>query len=208
MRLKIGETNPDPYIIKKAAKIIRAGGLVIFPTETVYGLAADALNEKAVARIFEVKGRPAANPLPIQIASVKDINVLTSNIPDIAKRLMNDFFPGPLTLVFESSESISELITAGTGKVGIRMPDHRVALALIKEFGGPIIATSANLTGQPAPTTADEAVSYLGKSADAVLDCGPTKIMVPSTVVDVSADPPVILREGSITKEALKPYFI
>jgi L-threonylcarbamoyladenylate synthase len=193
--------------IERAGEVIREGGLVAFPTETVYGLAADVFNEQAVARVFEVKGRPANNPLPVQIASKDDLPRLVSEIPPIAERLMDKFWPGPLTLVFSVCTEVSELVTAGTGKVGIRMPDHPVALALIEAAGTPIVAPSANTSGQPPPTTAQEVLEYLDGKIELIVDAGPTRLKVSSTVVDVTESPPRILRLGSIGEEELQKSF-
>jgi len=197
----------DCQSIERAGEIIREGGLVAFPTETVYGLAADVFNKQAVARVFEVKGRPANNPLPVQIASKDDLPRLVSEIPPVAKRLMEKFWPGPLTLVLQASPEMPELVTAGTGKIGIRMPDHPVALALIRAGGTPIVAPSANISGQPPPTTAQEVLEYLDGKIELILDVGPTRLKVSSTVVDITQTPPRILREGSISEAELQKSF-
>lgn len=200
---KVDPEQPLTKVIETAADAIRRGELVAFPTETVYGLAADALNEKAVARVFEAKGRPANNPLPVQVASLDDIPRLAAEIPDVAVRMMERYFPGPLTIVFRASDEVCELITAGTGKVGIRMPDHPVALALIRASGTPIVAPSANTSGEPPPTTANEVLAYLDCRIEMILDAGPTQLKIASTVVDVTESPPRILREGAITADTL-----
>ena len=197
----------DCQTIERAGEIIREGGLVAFPTETVYGLAGDAFNQQAVARVFEVKGRPANNPLPVQIASKDDLPRLVSEIPPVAKSLMEKFWPGPLTLVLQASPEMPELVTAGTGKVGIRMPDHPVALALIRAAGTPIVAPSANISGEPPPTTAQEVLEYLDGKIELILDAGPTRLKVSSTVVDITQTPPRILREGSISEAELQKSF-
>ncbi len=201
--LRVDAHNPDPAAIERAGDVIRHGGLVGFPTETVYGLAADALNEDAVCRVFDVKGRPASNPLPVQVARIEDVYQLASEVPEVAVRLMGKFFPGPLTVVLNAAPSVSEIITAGTGKIGIRMPDHPVALALIKAAGGPIVAPSANPSGEPPPITAEDVLAYFEGRIDLILDAGPSQIKVASTVVDVTQSPPRILREGVITREML-----
>ncbi|HET6454049.1 MAG TPA: L-threonylcarbamoyladenylate synthase [Armatimonadota bacterium] len=193
--------------IERAGEIIRKGGLVAFPTETVYGLGADVFNEQAVARVFEVKDRPANNPLPVQIASKDDLPRLVSEVPLIAERLMEEFWPGPLTLVFSACPRVPELVAAGTGKIGIRMPDHPVALALIEAGGTPIVAPSANVSGEPPPTTAQEVLEYLDGKIELILDAGPTRLKVASTVVDVTETPPKILRIGSISEEELQKSF-
>ena len=205
--LRVDPEQPALEVIERAADAIKRGELVAFPTETVYGLAADAFNKKAVARVFEVKGRPANNPLPVQVASLDDVRRLAAENPDVAVRLMERHFPGPLTIVFRASDKVSEMITAGTGKVGIRMPDHPVALALIRAAGTPIVAPSANTSGEPPPTTADEVLAYLDGRIEMILDAGPTQLKISSTVVDVTESPPRILREGSITAEMLCQCF-
>ena len=197
----------DPEAVERAGQVIRGGGLVAFPTETVYGLAADIFNEQAVARVFEVKGRPANNPLPVQIVSKDDLARLVSEIPPVAKSLMEKFWPGPLTMVLSASPQVPELVTAGTGKVGIRMPDHPVALALIKAAGTPIVAPSANISGEPPPTTAQEVLEYLDGKIELILDAGPTRLKVSSTVVDLTESPPRILREGGISEAELQKSF-
>ncbi len=204
--LKVAPDNPDQTVIHRAAQAIQRGELVAFPTETVYGLAADAFNENAVERVFEVKGRPKNNPLPVQVASVQDVFSLAIDVPASALRLMEKFWPGPLTLVLRASPHVSELITAGTGKIGIRIPDHPVALALIRSAGTPIVAPSANKSGEPPPTTAEQVLAYFDGKIEIVLDAGPTEIKVSSTVIDITEKPPRILREGSITLDMLAPY--
>jgi L-threonylcarbamoyladenylate synthase len=201
--LRVDAENPDPKVMRRAGDSIRQGDLVAFPTETVYGLAADAFNEQAVKRVFEVKGRPADNPLPVQIASQDDVLTLAADVPDVARALMRAFLPGPLTVILRASGAVSEIITAGTGKVGIRMPDHPVALGLIRAAGTPIVAPSANTSGEPPPTTAQEVLAYLDGKIEILLDAGPTKLRIASTVVDVTESPPRILREGAITQEML-----
>ncbi|HUV05010.1 MAG TPA: L-threonylcarbamoyladenylate synthase [Armatimonadota bacterium] len=201
--LKVDPQNPAAEVIKRAGDAIRRGELVAFPTETVYGLGADAFNKQAVLRVYEVKGRPANNALPVQVASKEDVLKLAAEVPDVARRLMERFFPGSLTLVLRASPDVPDEVTAGTGKVGIRIPDHPVALALIRAAGTSIVAPSANVTGQPPPTTAEEALEYLGGRIELVLDAGPTRLKVASTVVDVTEAPLRILRRGSISEEML-----
>jgi L-threonylcarbamoyladenylate synthase len=202
--LKVDTESPDPAAVRRAAAELKAGGLVIFPTETVYGLAADALNEDAVRLAYEAKGRPEGQPLPVQIADVEQLGLITARVPDVAAKLIEKYFPGPLTIVLPRSAVLPELVTAGRPSVGVRMPDHPVALALIRETGGPIIATSANISGKPEPKTADEAVGYLGRSVRVVLDAGPARIGSPSTVVDVTVTPPRIVRVGAVPVKELQ----
>jgi len=204
--LKVDPQNPAAEVMKRAGDAILRGELVAFPTETVYGLGADAFNEAAVAGVYEAKGRPTSSPLPVQVASKDDVYRLALEVPDVARRLMDEFFPGPLTLVLRASPDLPDGVTAGTGKVGIRMPDHLVALALIRAAGTPIVAPSANISGQPPPTTAGEVLAYLGGRIGLILDDGPTRLRVVSTVVDVTEAPPKILRRGSISEEELAPH--
>ena len=198
---------PEADIIAEAAEIIKGGGLVGFPTETVYGLAADALNPEAVRRVYEVKGRPAGKPLPVQVASIGDVCGLASEVTERAVRLMEAFFPGPLTLIFKASRALPEMVTAGTGKVGVRMPDNPVALALLNAVGGPIVAPSANPSDEPPPVTAEEVMSYFNGRIEMILSAGPSAIKSASTVLDVTVDPPKILRAGTLGKEDLRKYY-
>jgi L-threonylcarbamoyladenylate synthase len=202
--LKVDPEKPDLQLVQQAADAIRAGELVIFPTETVYGLAADALNEAAVARVFEAKGRMETNPLPVQVSGVVMLSMVANCVPEVAIALAERFWPGPLTLVLEKSERISDLISAGTGKVGVRAPDHAVALALLRAVGCPIVASSANLSGEPPARNADDAIRQLGEFVSVILDAGESAIGVASTVVDVTVDPPVILRHGAISDIDIK----
>lgn len=204
--LKVDSNNPQPEIMKRAGEAIRKGELVAFPTETVYGLAADAFNTEAVERVYVAKGRTANNPLPVQVALIDEIGKLVTEIPEVAYRLMVAFFPGPLTLVLKASSKVPELVSAGTGKVGIRMPDHPVALALIREAGTPVVAPSANASGEPPPTTADDVLEYLDGKIELVLDGGRTELGVASTVVDVTGPQLKVLRMGSIAVEMLARY--
>jgi len=201
--LKVDSRRPDPDSIGRAADAIRAGELVIFPTETVYGLAADALSEAAVRRVFEAKGRMEGHPLPVQVAGIEQLAGVVARAPASAAILARKFWPGPLTLVLEKAASLSDLVTAGTGKVGVRVPDHPVALALLRELGTPIVASSANLTGEPPARNAEDAIRRLGGSVAVVLDSGESEIGVASTVVDVTVDPPVILRHGAISDQRI-----
>lgn len=201
--IKIDTEKPDEYAIKQAADAIRRGELVVFPTETVYGLAADALNEDAVRRVFRAKGREESHPLPVQLASVDHLNQISSDIPENAKHLGERFWPGPLTIVIKKRKEISDLVSGGLDTVGVRIPDHPVALALLSAVGSPIVATSANLSGNKPPISADEAVGQLKESVSVVLDAGESKIGVASTVVDVTVDPPKILRLGTITEDQI-----
>ena len=195
--------NLKKNIIKKAAEIIRQGGIVAFPTETVYGLGANALNKKAVRRIFKVKERPLDNPLIVHIADVKDLAKLAKNIPKNTNILAKKFWPGPLTLIL-FKKLVSKEVTAGGNTVAIRMPQNKIALELIRSSGVPIAAPSANLAGRPSPTEACHVFEDLGDKVDLILDGGRTEIGVESTVVDLTVKPPQILRPGGISFEELK----
>ena len=201
---KVDPIHPDPCAIDDAADILRHGGVVAFPTETVYGLAADAFNKGAVNRVYEVKGRPESKPLPVQVANICDVARLSAELPDGARKLINKFFPGPLTIILRASDQVPEIVTAGTGKVGIRMPDHPVALAMIHAAGTPIVAPSANTSGDPPPTSAEEVQAYFDTTIDMILDGGPSRIRMSSTVVDVSDGALTIIRQGSISEEEIR----
>jgi len=204
--LKVNPEAPDAEKIRFAADIIRRGGLVAFPTETVYGLGADALNPKAVLALFEAKKRPLDNPPIVHVGKIEDVFALVKEVPEKAQRLMEVFWPGPLTLIFKRSKLVPDVTVAGLDTVAIRMPRHNVALALIRESNCPIAAPSANLAGRPSPTTAQHVLDDLAGRIDAVLDAGPTKIGVESTVLDITVDPPQILRPGGISYEVLKDF--
>lgn len=204
MLLEVNSENPDPAKIQTAARIIQKGGLVAFPTETVYGLGADALNAKAVLALFEAKKRPLDNPPIVHVANASEVYKLAMQVSPKADLLMKKFWPGPLTLVFKRSSIIPEVTVAGLDTVAIRMPKHKVAIELIKQSNRPIAAPSANLAGKPSPTTAKHVYEDLNGRIDAILDSGSTNIGVESTVLDVSVDPPIVLRPGGTTFEALK----
>ena len=195
---KLGE------IIEEAAAIIKEGGTVAFPTETVYGLGADALNPVAVEKIFEAKGRPADNPLIVHVASKEDVGDLAKHIPEKAYVLMDKFWPGPLTLILQRKEIVPDITTGELDTVALRMPDNRIALELIRVSGRPLAAPSANLSGKPSPTTADHVVADLSGRIDAVIDAGAVNVGVESTVIDMSSEPPAILRPGMISKEDIE----
>ena len=197
------ETGYDD-IIKKAGAIIREGGTVAFPTETVYGLGADALNPDAVRRIFEAKARPPDNPLIVHISSKEQLHDLVEDIPERAFDLMDVFWPGPITMIFKRKEIVPEVTTGGLDTVAVRMPDNPIALLLIEEAGTPIAAPSANRSGMPSPTTAQHVIADLDGRIDAVIDGGYAKIGVESTVVDMTSEIPVILRPGGIGIEEIR----
>ncbi len=190
--------------IEIASKIIKKGGLVAFPTETVYGLGADALNKDAVSKIFIAKGRPADNPLIVHVSSKSQVKKIASKIPTVAKVLIKKFWPGPLTLIFQKREIVPDNVTCNLTTVAIRMPENKVALSLIKKAGTPIAAPSANLSGKPSPTTSKHVIEDLFGKIDAIIDGGKTKIGLESTVLDITKEPAIILRPGGVTKEMIE----
>jgi L-threonylcarbamoyladenylate synthase len=195
----VDSTSPESDVIARAAEILRQGGLVAFPTETVYGLGASALDAEATHRIFIAKGRPANNPVIVHIASVEDVHAVVADWPETAACLAMRFWPGPLTLVLPRSSRIPDVVTAGGPTVAVRMPAHPVARALIRAAGIPIAAPSANRATQLSPTRADHVVAGLAGRIDAILDGGPCPGGLESTVVDLTTTPPRLLRPGLIT---------
>lgn len=187
-------------------KIIREGGLVAFPTETVYGLGANGLDGEAVRRIFEAKGRPGDNPLILHVAKKSDVKKIWTRIPESARVLMDTFWPGPLTLVFNRSSGVPDEVTAGLSTVAVRMPDHKTALALIREAGVPIAAPSANTSGKPSPTTAQHVRDDMDGKIDLIIDGGPCRYGLESTVLSLVGEP-TILRPGAITREMLEAAY-
>jgi L-threonylcarbamoyladenylate synthase len=201
--IQLDPERPQQEAIEFAASVIRNGGLVAFPTETVYGLGADAMNENAVRRIFEAKGRPADNPCIVHVDGREKVDRVAETIGDKADRLIRNFWPGPLTLVLKRKPEVAAAVSAGLPTVAIRMPRNKIALELIRFSGTPIAAPSANASGTPSPTTAAHVLDDLRGRIDLVLDGGATNIGIESTVLDMTGDPPVILRPGWITHEML-----
>lgn len=200
--LSIEENAEQVY--EKAAAIFKNGGLVAFPTETVYGLGADALNANAAAKIYAAKGRPSDNPLIVHIADIDKLPLIASSIPEKAKKLSDAFWPGPLTMIFPKTDIVPSGTTGGLSTVAVRMPNHPVALELIKATDGYIAAPSANTSGRPSPTKAGHVMEDLSGKIDMVIDGGNVGIGLESTIVDMSVEPPMILRPGYITKEMLE----
>lgn len=192
---------PDLNRLERAASILSGGGLVAFPTETVYGLGANALDEAAARRIYEAKGRPSDNPLIVHIADLDGLKPLVSGLPEAGKRLMEAFWPGPLTLVFPKSRAVPGGTTGGLDTVAVRLPSHPVARALIRLAGTPVAAPSANTSGRPSPTLAEHVLQDMEGRIDMIVDGGPVGIGLESTIIDVSGEAPVILRPGAVTQE-------
>lgn len=191
----------DKKIYEQAGKILREGGLVAFPTETVYGLGADALDEKASAKIYAAKGRPSDNPLIVHIADIEALYKLSCEVPDKALKLADKFWPGPLTMILKKSDIVPDSITGGLGTVAIRMPSHKVAAELIRTSGVYIAAPSANTSGKPSPTRASHVIKDLSGKIDMIIEDDTVDIGVESTIIDLSEEVPTILRPGYITKE-------
>jgi L-threonylcarbamoyladenylate synthase len=206
VRLVVAHQAPSSRTIARAASVLRKGGLVAFPTDTLYALGADASNPLAVSRVFTAKGRSPTNPVPLLIADLTMAMQLVGKLPEAAVRLAERYWPGPLTLVLWAPRGICTLLTAGTDRIGLRVPDSAVALALIRRFGRPVTGTSANRSGGTDPLDADEVLRQLGNRVDLVLDGGPVVGGSPSTVVDVTISPPVIVRQGPVPQEEILSF--
>lgn len=203
-RLNVSDIERDKINIDRAAEILKNGGIVAIPTETVYGLAADAYNIDAVKRIFEAKGRPQDNPLIVHVSDMKMLSEVTGNVPAKALKCAEAFWPGPFTMVLPRGECIPAAVSAGLDTVAVRMPSNEVAHEIIKRSGLPLAAPSANLSGSPSPTTAEHVLLDLDGRIDAVVVSGRADVGVESTVVTLCTDPPRLLRPGGITLEQLK----
>lgn len=201
---KVDIQNINTQYMKEAGAILEKGGLVAFPTETVYGLGGNALDANASRKIYAAKGRPSDNPLIVHIADEKELFDIARDVPENAKKLMKAFWPGPLTMIFRKKEGIPYETTGGLETVAVRMPDHKVALEMIKAAGVPIAAPSANTSGRPSPTKAAHVIEDLYGRIEMILDGGSVGIGIESTILDMTASPPMILRPGFITKSMLK----
>ena len=201
---KLDSKNIDENSIKKASDLIKNGELVAFPTETVYGLGADGLNENACKKIFEAKGRPSDNPLILHISNISMLYNLVENVDPKSKKLIDKCWPGPLTIIFKKSKIIPNIITAGLDTVAIRFPSNKIAQSLIEASNTPIAAPSANISGRPSPTRADDVYNDMNGKINLILDGGESDIGIESTVIDMSEDIPTILRPGFFTFEFIK----
>jgi L-threonylcarbamoyladenylate synthase len=190
--------------VDRAIEILKSGGIVAFPTDTVYGLGGDAFNSEVAERIYKVKQRPRSLPLPVLLADLTQVAAVVDSVPDIVRFLMKRFWPGGLTLVLPKAASIPEIISAGNDKVAIRIPKHIVPLALIHGLGTPIIGTSANISHKPSPLTAREVEQQLGSQIDLIVDMGRCPGGLESTVVDITGGTPIILRQGIIPEDEIK----
>lgn len=202
--------DADEYLLRTMltapARALERGGLVAFPTETVYGLGADAFNARAVERVFTAKGRPADNPLIVHLAAPHQVEWVASEVSPLAQDLINTFWPGPLTLVLPARKDVPEVVTGGLDTVAVRCPSHMVARVLIAQAGVPLVGPSANLSGRPSPTSAAHVMRDFPQGLDWIVDGGPCCIGIESTVVDARGDFAVILREGKISREDLAPW--
>ena len=203
-QIRIMSTEDNPLGLKEVAEILNNGGIVGIPTETVYGLAANAYDESAVAKIFEAKGRPQDNPLIVHIADMNELEVVAAQIPESAKKLAAAFWPGPLTMVLKRTEKIPASVSAGLDTVAVRMPSNEVARAIIEVSGLPLAAPSANISGRPSPTTAQHVIDDLGGKIDAVVVSGDCSVGVESTVISLVDGKNRLLRPGGITHEQLE----
>ena len=201
--LKIDKDN-ESKVIEEAGEVLKSGGLVAFPTETVYGLGGDALKEDAAHKIYSAKGRPSDNPLIVHIADLSALNELAYDIPDSAYKLADAFWPGPLTMIFKKKDIVPYGTTGGLDTVAIRMPSHPVAAKLIKDSGVYIAAPSANLSGRPSPTRAEHVIEDMDGRIDMIIDGGAIEIGIESTIIDMTSDVPMILRPGYVTADMIK----
>ena len=201
--VKVDREHPQRKLIECAGEILKQGGLVAFPTETVYGLGGDGLNASSSEKIYAAKGRPSDNPLIIHIADMKSLDKIVRQVPEKAEILAEKFWPGPLTMIFQKGAEVPYETTGGLESVAVRMPNHPVALALIKAGGGYIAAPSANTSGRPSPTKAEHVAEDLSGRIEMILDGGEVEIGLESTIVDFTSDKPVILRPGYISQEMI-----
>ena len=197
-RIRVSRENPDPVVMARAAGVLASGGLVIFPTDTLYGLAADPRNGDAVARVFEAKTRPAGQALPLIASDLEQVEGFAGVLSPATRRLAERFWPGPLTLIVDAPRGIAAAVHGGTGSVAVRVPDHPVARALAGRFAYPVVATSANRSGDAASHVPDDASAAFEGIADVLLDSGPTTGGEPSSIVDARSGTPVLIRAGAI----------
>jgi L-threonylcarbamoyladenylate synthase len=204
--LRVSDKNSEETILTKAAEIVARGGIIAYPTETFYGLGADATNEQAIQKIFAVKGRNFKNPISLIISQIDDIYPLVQDVPQTAQKLMAAFWPGALTIVFLAADIVSPLLTAGSGKIGLRVSSHPGAQRIVQKMKRPLTATSANLSGAPECVRAADVALQLGDKIDAIIDLGNSYGTIGSTIIDVTCTPLVILREGAISRKTIEKY--
>lgn len=202
--IRVDEGHENTELLRQAGEVIKAGGLVAFPTETVYGLGGDAMNPDSSRRIYAAKGRPSDNPLIVHICRIEDLGPIVKRVPEAAGKLAKAFWPGPLTMIFEKSDLVPYETTGGLDTVAVRMPSHPAAMALIRFAGGYIAAPSANLSGRPSPTSAKYVEEDMMGRIEMIIDGGDVEIGLESTIIDMTQDMPLILRPGYVTKEMLE----
>lgn len=202
--IQVDPAAPSPEVMAEAGRLLRGGGLVVFPTETVYGLGAHALDAAAVRGIFEAKGRPSTDPLIVHVTSVDEVGALARSIPAALRELATRFWPGALTMIVPKREQVPGDVTAGLGTVAVRVPAHPVAQAVLRAAGVPVAAPSANTFSRPSPTQAAHVLADLDGRVDLIIDGGPTDIGLESTVLDLTVDPPLVRRPGGVSLEALR----
>ena len=197
--IQIDPERPQHHLIEKAADVLKCGGVIGYPTETVYGIGCNALNSRAVDQVIQLKNRDRSKAMIIIAGDTVQVRELVKSIPEEAEKLIDNFWPGPLTIVFEASAQLKDFAFGKSKTIAIRIPDSRICMDLIKETGFPIISTSANISGQPPSTSAEQVIQYFGPQLDLIIDGGPSKETNPSTVVDTTRTPPRIVREGAIS---------
>lgn len=201
--ISINPLNPDPEVVREVVEVLNAGGLVALPTDTLYGLAADISSEAALERLLVLKARPHDKPIPIFVSTIEALETVTRDVPEAARRLTQQFWPGPLTLILHASPDIPDAITAGTGTVGVRIPRLPLLAVLLEAVGHPLTGTSANRSGGKNPVTIRDVLRGLGKKLDLLVDGGTIPGGVPSTVIDCTESPFRIIREGAIARELI-----
>jgi L-threonylcarbamoyladenylate synthase len=199
---RIDPTDPDPAVVRSASQILKQKGVLVFPTSGLYGLGADALSESAVRKVFSIKRRPSHKPVLVLLSALDDMTALVEDAPDYAQKLM-ELWPGGITLIFKAGKHVPEILTGGTGKIGVRLPAHPVARALTEAFGGSITGTSANLSGHPAAASSAALDPELCRKVDLVLDAGILAGGPGSTIVDVTVWPVEILRQGAVARQSI-----
>lgn len=198
--LKTDPNNPEFSVVEKAVCFLKVGKVIAFPTDTVYGIAVDVFNDSAVEKIFEIKGRNTNKPLQVLIARKEDLNLIIRDFTKVLDILISEFWPGALTIVVPARSDFPMRVRCGLENIGIRMPSNPIAMRVIEEFGSPIAASSANISGMPDPKDAEDVIKNLGDKVDLIIDGGQTNDNTPSTVIDISVDPPVILRHGKLSE--------
>ena len=202
-KFRVNPVSPESVLIAKAVYKLKHGGVIVFPTRCMYGLGADALNIDAVKKVFDMKQRPFSKPVSILIKSISCLEMVVKNIPDAALLLIKKFWPGGITIIFEAKSSIPDILTAGTGKIGVRMPEHPVAAALLDSFDGPITGTSANISDNIVCSNLSKLDFKIAGHLDLILDAGKLKSGSGSTVVDITLNPPLILRHGTVSAKTI-----